>query len=80
MKTLITALAVTAILATSAAAKTQKTRATHVHPNTSVVQHSVVQHADSLCGFYYPQTDPDPHVRSQLLRDCKNYESESGAE
>ena len=31
MKTLITALAVTAILATSAVAKTQRTRAAHVH-------------------------------------------------
>jgi hypothetical protein len=76
MKTLITALAVTAILATSAVAKTQKTQATRNHSNNSVTHNSVVQHNDSFCDFHYPQTDPDPRVRSQLLLDCKNHESE----
>jgi hypothetical protein len=80
MKTLITALAVTAILATSAVAKTQKTPATHTHASNSVTHNSVVQHNDSHCGFHYPQTDPDPQVRSQLLLDCKNHESEGTTE
>jgi hypothetical protein len=79
MKTLLTALAVTAILATSAVAKTQKTRATHTHASNSVTQNSVVQHSDLRCGRY-PQTDPDPHVRSQLLLDCKNHESVGSAD
>jgi hypothetical protein len=80
MKTLLTALAVIAILATSAVAKTQKTKATHVQPNHAQVQTSAVQHNDSHCGFHYPQTDPDSHVRSQLLLDCKNHESEGSAD
>jgi hypothetical protein len=79
MKTLITALAITAILATSAVAKTQKTKASHVQPNHAQVQTSAVQHNESRCGRY-PQTDPDPHVRSQLLLDCKNHESEGSAD
>jgi hypothetical protein len=36
MKTLITALAVTAILATSAVAKTQRTREVRIQPNNSL--------------------------------------------
>jgi len=80
MKALITALAITAILATSAVAKTQKTRATHTHAGNSVTQNSVVQHNDSHCGFHDPQTDPDPHVRMQLVLDCKNHESVGSAD
>jgi hypothetical protein len=76
MKTLLTALAVTAILATSAVAKTQKTKATRVQPNHAQVQTSAIQHNDALCDFHYPQTDPDPHVRSELLRDCRNHDTE----
>jgi hypothetical protein len=41
MKTLITALAVTVILAIPADAKTQRTRATHVQPNSSLNHNSV---------------------------------------
>jgi hypothetical protein len=76
MKTLITALAITAILATSAVAKTQKTKTTRVQPNHAQVQTSAIQHNEALCDFHYPQTDPDPLVRSALLRDCRNHESE----
>ena len=43
MKTLITALAVTAILAIPADAKTQRTRATHIQPN-HVLSHNSVSH------------------------------------
>jgi hypothetical protein len=76
MKVLITALAITAILATSAVAKTQKAKTARVEPNHARVQTSAVQHSNSLCEFHYPQTDPDPRVRSQLLLDCKNHDSE----
>jgi hypothetical protein len=79
MKTLLTALAVTAILATSAVAKTQKTRATHSHPTNSVTQTSVFEPNDSYCRFRHAHNDPDPGVRLQVLRDCRNYESGSGA-
>jgi hypothetical protein len=80
MKVLITALAITAILATSAVAKTQKAKATRVQPNHAQVQTSAVQHNDTRCGLRYPQTDPDPRVRSHLLLDCKNYESETDSD
>jgi hypothetical protein len=78
MKTLITALAVTAILATSAVAKTQKTKDTHSHPSNSVIQTSVIQPNDSYCRYHYAHNDPDPIVRREILRDCRNYESGSG--
>jgi hypothetical protein len=80
MKTRLAALAVTAILATSAVAKTQKIKATHVQPNHTRIQTSAVHHNDSHCGMRYPPTDPDPQVRSQLLLDCKNHESEGSAD
>jgi hypothetical protein len=43
MKTLITALAVTAMLAIPAVAKTERTRAAHIQPN-HVVSHNSVSH------------------------------------
>ena len=76
MKTLITALAVTAMLATSAVAKTQRTKATRVHPSDSVVHlnHSPQPGELAYCRFHLPQTDPDPQVRLYILRDCKDHE------
>ena len=81
MKTLITALVVTAMLATSAVAKTQRTQrtdATRIHPNNAVVHlnHSRQEGAPWYCRFHLPQTDPDPQVRLNMLRDCKHYETE----
>jgi hypothetical protein len=77
MKTLITVLAVTtAMLATSAVAKTTRTKA-HIQPNTSVnhnaVSNNPVTH-NSYCRFEHGETDPDPRVRLQVYRDCKSYE------
>jgi hypothetical protein len=80
MKTLITALAVTAILATSAVAKTQRTREVRIQPNNSLSHNSVsrnpvAQLNDSYCRFHNGETDPDPRVRLQLVRDCKEHEN-----
>jgi hypothetical protein len=76
MKTLITALAVTAMLATSAVAKTQRTKGARVHPGNSVVHlnHSPEQGELSYCHFHLPHTDPDPQVRLNILRDCRDHE------
>jgi hypothetical protein len=79
MKTLITALAVTAILATSAVAKTERTtRATHIQHNNSVSHNSVSNNSGMLnhnCRFHDRETDPDPRIRLQLVRDCREYEN-----
>ena len=75
MKTLITALAVTAILATSAVAKTQRTKA-HIQHNNSVSHNSETQ-LNHNCHFHNGETDPDPRIRLQLVRDCKSYEEDS---
>jgi hypothetical protein len=69
MKTLITALAVSAILATSAVAKTQRTKAARVQPNNSAAQVN-----NAFCQFHYAHADPDPRIRLQLLRDCRSHE------
>jgi hypothetical protein len=69
---LITALAVTAMLATSAVAKTQRTKEVHIHSNNSELYNSVVN--SSFCHSHYAQTDPDPRIRTQLVRDCRDYE------
>jgi hypothetical protein len=79
MKTLITitALAVTAILATSAVAKTQRTKGVHVHPSNSVSHNAVRQsptQINSYCRFDHGETDPDPRIRLQLARDCREWE------
>jgi 2-methylaconitate cis-trans-isomerase PrpF len=80
MKTLITALAVTAILATSAVAKTQRTRAAHIQPNNSL-SHNSVSHSSGMgmlnhnCRFHDGETDPDPRIRLQLVRDCREHEN-----
>jgi len=80
MKTLITALAVTAILATSAVAKTQHTKEARNLPSNSVSHNSashnpVTQLNGSYCHFHNGETDPDPRVRLQLVRDCRDYEN-----
>ena len=62
MKTLIATLAVAAILATAAVAKTEKSRAVAAEPNNSVT-----------CGRYV-LTDPDPGIRASSLRDCAHFE------
>jgi hypothetical protein len=68
MKTLITALAVTAMLAIPAAAKTQRTRAAHIEPNrvvshNSVSRNPVAQLKASYCRFHDGEADPDAQVR-----------------
>ena len=81
MKTLITALAVTAIFATSAVAKTARTKEVRVHPNTNTLSHNAVRRSpaqiNSYCRFDRGETDPDPRVRLELARDCKWYEEDS---
>jgi hypothetical protein len=62
MKTLITALALASIVATSAVAKIDKTRSLSVESNNSVACSRVVL------------TDPDPAIRAQLLRDCAQHD------
>src|ERR1700730_5170476 len=76
MKTLITALAVTAILATSAVAKTQRTKEARIQPNNSLSHNSVSRNPvarlnASYCQFQHGETDPDPRIRLQLVRDCR---------
>jgi hypothetical protein len=61
MKTLIATLALASIVATSAVARTEKTRATHVEPNNSVI-----------CG-HAVLGDPDPGIRAGLLHDCAQH-------
>ena len=74
MKTLNTALAVTAMLATSAVAKPQqRTKAVRAQANNSVVQGNQVNSA--FCQYHHAHADPDPRIRLQLLRDCRSYES-----
>jgi len=78
MKTLIAALAVTAILATSVVAKTERTRGAHIQPNNSLSHNSVsrnpVTQLNHNCRFHNGETDPDPRIRLQLVRDCREYE------
>jgi hypothetical protein len=71
-----TALAVTAMLATSAVAKTQRTKGARVHPGNSVVHlnHSPEQGELSYCHFHLAHTDPDPQVRLNIVRDCRDHE------
>jgi hypothetical protein len=75
MKTLITVLAVTAIVGTSAIAKTQRTREVRVQSNNALRHNSVspnpAAQIKSFCRFEHGETDPDPRIRLQLVRDCK---------
>jgi hypothetical protein len=61
MRTLITALAVAAILANSAFAKAERTKQIASNPTTSRVQLN-----DSYCHFHTGQTDPIPEFDSSL--------------
>jgi hypothetical protein len=67
MKTLITALALTAILATSAVAKTQRPKEVRVQPNNTL-SHNAVKRSptqiNSYCRFEHGETDPDPRISS----------------
>jgi hypothetical protein len=83
MKTLITALAVTAILTTSVVAQTTRNRnkEVRVQPNNSLSHNAVspspVAQIKSYCRFEHGETDPDPRIRLQLARDCKIYEEDA---
>jgi hypothetical protein len=69
----------TAILATSATAKTQRPKEVRVQPNNSV-SHNAVRRSptqiNSYCRFDRGETDPDPRIRLQLARDCRDWEFE----
>jgi hypothetical protein len=70
MKSVIIALALTAILATSAVAKIQRTKEARIQTDNTVAEFN-----NSYCHYHYAHTDPDPRIRLQLRRDCKSYES-----
>ena len=77
MKTLITALASTTILATSAVAKTPRHKEVRVQPNNSLSHNAVSRSPagiNSYCRFDHGETDPDPRIRFQLARDCREWE------
>jgi hypothetical protein len=79
MKTLVTALAVTAILATSAVAKTPRHKEVRVQPNNSLSHNAVSRNPRGInlyCRFDRGETDPDPRIRFQLARDCRDWEFE----
>ena len=79
MKTLITILAVTAILATSAVAKTPRPKEVRIQHNSSVSHNAVTPsftQIKSNCRFDRGETDPDPRIRFQLVRDCRDWEYE----
>jgi hypothetical protein len=81
MKTLTTAIALTAVLATSAIARTERTRPAHIHVNIVVshsVSHNPVAQSDSYCHFHGGETDPDLRIRLQLARDCRDHELSDG--
>ena len=77
MKTLITALAVTAILATSSVAKTPRPKEVRVQHNNSVTHNAVTRSTtgiNSYCRFDHRETDPDRRIVLQLHRDCRDWE------
>ena len=79
MKTLITALALTAILATSAVAKTPRHKEVRVQRNNPVSYNAVTRSPTGIngyCRFDRGETDPDPRIRLQLVRDCREWEFE----
>jgi hypothetical protein len=71
MKTLITAMALNMILATSTVASTPRTKAARI-PNDSVVQLN-----NSYC---HARTDPDPRIRFQMLRERRHYGRRPGCQ
>jgi hypothetical protein len=80
MKTLITFLAVTAILATSAAAQTRRTKEVRIQHNTNSLSRNLVSRKPvtlvkaSHCHFRHGEADPDAQVRLMMARDCKEHE------
>jgi hypothetical protein len=81
MKTLITALAVTAIVATSAAAQTPRNRHKEVHVrHNNTLSRNATSHDStnqikaSHCQFHHGEADPDPQVRLYITRDCREHE------
>jgi hypothetical protein len=80
MKILITALAITAMLASSALAQTPRTKEVRVQPNNSVNRNAVSPNPpnnafpNSNCRFEHRESDPDPRIRLQLYRDCREHE------
>jgi hypothetical protein len=68
MKTLIS-IAIVSIIATSAVAKNDRTRASGVEPNQSNSELS----RSAYCGRTV-LTDPDPRIRGAFLRDCASHE------
>ncbi len=81
MKTLITLLAATAILATPAAAQTRRTKEVRIqhNNNNSLARKSVSRNPVNLvkaahCHFHHGEADPDPQVRLYMTRDCKEHE------
>jgi hypothetical protein len=68
MRAFITTCAIASILATSAVAKTERTPASRVEPDNSVIESSVT------CGRVV-LTDPDTRIRSAFLRDCAHHNS-----
>ena len=77
MKTLITALAVTAMLATSAVAKTPRTKEVRVQRNNAVSHNAMTRsptQINSYCRFDRGETDPDRRIVLQLHRDCRDWE------
>jgi hypothetical protein len=77
MKTIITGLVITAILATSAVAKTHRAKEVRVQANNSVTHNAVRRsptQINSYCRFDRGETDPDPRIRLQLARDCREWE------
>jgi hypothetical protein len=79
MKTLITALALTAILATSAVAKIQRPKEVRVQHNNALSHNAVKRNftgINSYCRFDRGETDPDRRIVLQLHRDCRDWEFE----
>jgi hypothetical protein len=79
MKTLITILAVTAVFAIPAVAKTQRHKEARVQPNNSVRYNAVTRsptQINSYCRFDRGETDPDRRIVLQLHRDCRDWEFE----
>jgi hypothetical protein len=81
MKTLITTLAVTAILTTSVAAQAPRNRRKDVHVrHNDLLSRNAVTHDPtnqikaSHCQFHHGEADPDPQVRLYMTRDCKEHE------
>jgi hypothetical protein len=77
MKTLITVLTLTAILASPAVAKTQRHKEVRVQPNNSVSRNAMTRsptQINSYCRFDRGETDPDRRIVLQLHRDCRDWE------